>query len=451
MALVALATTALLFGVLPTAPRDAPRAPATAPHDFSPMLSICSGTGANTQCMCAGTPAPGENCSYQLLTESPVDFHLIYNESKTLATSSGGRGETVALIETYTPAENVTQLNKDYAAFDAKFGLPDQPLTYYWYNISGNAINSSAAAYYDYEWGWETALDVEYSHAMAPNASIAVVYAPYPDLDLLRAVGFAVNHSLANVISMSWGMSSWAALSDGSAALLNPILQKADAERISVFAASGDCGSYGDTLNLTTTFPASSPYLTAVGGTRLVAAALNGNPNSSQPTRAWREAETAWNGTGQYECNNTGGSGGGYGPFARPAYQTALGNISGRGVPDVAFDAETVVPVIENGLTFWLGGTSLASPAWAGIAALLDAGHGSALGFLNPLLYGIYNNTALYHETFLPVTQGSNGYNCTSGWSPVTGLGVPNVGALYQDLAAPTAPTPGGGGGVEAG
>jgi subtilase family serine protease len=170
-------------------------------------------------------------------------------------------------------------------------------------------------------------------------------------------------------------------------------------------------------------------------------------------------------------------SGGGYSIlFPRPSYQDVLPpgstytgtsagapgpNTNMRGVPDVAYQASSHTGVLVRltepypaGATgtgcsgakpcssgWWVvGGTSSGSPQWAGIAAMADQAAGHDLGFLNPLLYKVANNSPQYASDFFDVNTGSNqtssipGYSASQGWDAVTGLGTPDVGNLIPDL-----------------
>ncbi len=140
------------------------------------------------------------------------------------------------------------------------------------------------------------------------------------------------------------------------------------------------------------------------------------------------------------------GSGGGFsGYFAEPSWQSAYGGAlagaSGKGVPDVAlnadpftgysiYDTSSVYTSASAGWTDGWGGTSFASPNWAGITALLDQANGGALGFLPPTLYQVANQGG-----FRDITAGNNWYyQAGTGWDATTGLGVPNVAQLAASI-----------------
>lgn len=319
-----------------------------------------------------------------------------------------GNGTTIAIVDAYGDPSLLYDIN----AFDEQMGLPPIKL-----QIDGSTGNSNNTS-----WAVETALDVEWAHAMAPGAKILLYLSPNSSSGLEAALSQIVSERLANVISLSWGTPESDIVKSGSMPTFESIYQKAAEENITVVAASGDQGAYDGTSSLQVNFPASSPYVTAVGGTSLY---LSSNGYQQQ----------AWGGT---LSGTTFGSGGGYSSyFPEPYWQEQMGlkNLTGRGVPDVALDAnpETGAEIVVSGLTYNVGGTSLATPMFAAVAALMDQYTGTYLGNVNPLLYHIASNNTLYQRAFIPIISGNNGYyKAHYGWNPVTGLGSPNVSELLN-------------------
>jgi kumamolisin len=269
----------------------------------------------------------------------------------------------------------------------------------------------------------EVMLDIEVAGAVAPGASIAVYFAPNTDAGFLDAVTTAIHDSThkPSVLSISWGgpESSW---TSQAMTALDEALQSAAALGITVCIASGDSGSSdGVASGAHVDFPASSPYALACGGTRLSAA------------RQAITSEVVWN------DGESGGAGGGgvSAVFPLPAWQqglevTATGGaqsaLAGRGVPDVAGDADpqSGYKVRVDGSDTVVGGTSAVAPLWAALIARLNASTGHPAGYLNPLLYA--------HPTALrDITQGNNGaFAAAPGWDACTGLGSPNGVAIAQ-------------------
>jgi subtilase family serine protease len=301
---------------------------------------------------------------------------------------------------------------------------------------------------------------------------------------MMAAERYVVDHHLADVISQSFASAEEAFPSPQSIENLRHAFKSAAANGVTVVAASGDTGTADDTKppvgtgGTTTTnsptvvWPASDPLVTSIGGT-----ALCTDPNAStravdsaDPPAACGaapgQAEIAWG-----ELSRGIATGGGFSHvFARPDFQAALPAGSTpipdgrRGVPDVALEASprtahlVYISLSLDGQselscganpcsTGWYdaGGTSLATPQWAGLIAIAAQMKGSSLGLLNPALYSIASDPAKYAEDFFDVTVGDNqvnpdipGYPATPGWDPTTGLGTPNAANLIPDLVAAT-------------
>ena len=211
-----------------------------------------------------------------------------------------------------------------------------------------------------------------------------------------------------------------------------------------MLASSGDSGSSNVDVNgtifpfPTVVFPASSPLVTAVGGTSLFAG-----------TSGEYKFEIVWN------DHFSGAGGGGVSQqFSQPSYQSLLPAPvqktlnQHRGLPDLAFNADPATSILvyigfldpnSNGYYF-IGGTSEGSPQWAGIVADANQLAGHPLGFLNPKLYAM-GAKGHQSEFFHDVTFGSNalngvsGYNATRRWDLTTGWGTPNLSKLVSELA----------------
>jgi len=280
----------------------------------------------------------------------------------------------------------------------------------------------------------EVMLDIEVAGAVAPAASIVVYFAPNTDAGFLDAINQAATDSThkPSVISISWGgpESTWTAQSLQS---YNNALQSASAVGVTVCVAAGDNGSSdgvsdgGDHVD----FPASSPYSLACGGTTLI---ISSGTISS---------EVVWNDL----ASNEGATGGGVSTtFPLPTWQSninvpAAGSFQGRGLPDVAGDADpaTGYQVQVDGSSFAVGGTSAVAPLWAGLIALFNQSLGQSAGYLNPTLYQTVAEGA---GTFHDITSGNNGdFSAGPGWDACTGWGSPDGAGLLMVLAAGTAPT----------
>jgi kumamolisin len=272
----------------------------------------------------------------------------------------------------------------------------------------------------------EVMLDIEVAGAVAPGASMVVYFAPNTDAGFLDAVTTAV-HDATNkpsVISISWGgpESTWTAQATTA---FDEAFQAAATMGVTVCVASGDDGSsdgVSDGANHVD-FPASSPHALACGGTSLQSA---GGKITS---------EVVWNDG----ANGGAGGGGVSNVFPLPTWQQGL-KVTGsngvasalqlRGVPDVSGDADpqTGYDVRVDGTNTVFGGTSAVAPLWAGLIARINAGKGTAVGYINAQLY---SNPKAFND----ITQGNNGsFSAAAGWDACTGLGSPD-GAKLNSVA----------------
>jgi subtilase family serine protease len=337
--------------------------------------------------------------------QAAYGFNQITYDNGTV--QGNGAGQTIALIE----VDNDQTLGTDLANFDAKFSLPS-PGSGWSLSVvgqNGGAVPNAPAEGVE---NAETALDVEWAHALAPAANILVVEANSSDnSNLYPAIYYAQSVKGVSVISMSYtGGESSDDLSADATVYVTPDKHTG----ITYVAASGDSGFI--------THPANSPSVVGVGGTTLTL----GSPNT----------ETAWS-----------GSGGGYSSVeSEPSYQLAVQDTGMRSSPDVAFDADSSTGFDlyydGNSQLFRVGGTSAGAPAWAALFAIADQGR-AINGFDTldsgsetlPMLYALYD-TPLYDSAFNDITSGGNAvYSATPGYDPVTGLGSPKADFLAQYLA----------------
>ena len=279
----------------------------------------------------------------------------------------------------------------------------------------------------------EVMLDIEVAGAVAPSAKIVAYFGANTNRGFLRAIHAAIHDQVhkPSIISISWGQpeAQWAAADMNT---FTEAFQAAALMGISVFVAAGDDGSSDGVEGRAAhvDFPASSPYATACGGTKLVSV----GGRIIAPEVVWNEG-------------SSGGTGGGISDvFDVPPYQkgpaisipeSVNGGRIGRGVPDIAGNADpsTGYNVRVDGIDTVIGGTSAVAPLWAGLFALINEHVGLPVGFVNTLLYGPVVSTA---GAINDVIHGNNdttgrvgGYSAAiaPGWDPCTGLGTPN-GAL---------------------
>jgi subtilase family serine protease len=337
--------------------------------------------------------------------------HAYGMDAVTLYDSNGnaypgdGSGETIAIVDAYRELN----IASDLAHFDSIYGLPDPPSFQEVYAQGTPAGNTS--------WGLEIALDVEYAHAMAPGANILLVEAQTNSTsNLYGAVDVARNYPGVATVSMSWGSSE----SPGQNASDFHFRTPSGHNGVSFFAASGDTG--GQKI-----YPAMSPYVVSVGGTSLT----TGSGGD------WK-SESAWSGSGGGQSS--------YSPELR--YQFPVQSSGMRQGPDVSADANpsTGVDVYDtygySGVVV-VGGTSAASPMWAGVIAVADEGF-NLQGFdtvdSNRVHFGLYGLAYQYYPyydgiDFHDIQSGSaGGHAATLGYDEATGLGTPSGYNLVPDL-----------------
>jgi subtilase family serine protease len=361
-----------------------------------------------------GSPAPVG------LTPSQIRLAYGFNSINFNGIVGDGTGQTIAIVDAYDDPAFVNStsssfVNSDLHKFDVAFGIADPP-SFVKVNQSGGSTMPPSNT----GWAGEIALDVEWAHALAPKANIVLVEANSNSYtDLFAAVNYAKSRAGVSVISMSWGGGEFSSETSYDSTFTTP----SGHQGVTFVASTGDSGSPSG-------YPALSPRVVAVGGTRLFI-----------------------NSSGYVSENGWSGSGGGISTYEnKPAYQSSVTQSSTRRTaPDVAFDADpnsgvAVYDSFGNGSTApWVqvGGTSFSAPAWGALIAIADqgrvlAGQGTLDGFSQtlPKLYSL--SSADFHD----VTTGSNGgFSAGAGYDLVTGRGSPIANLVAKDLVD------GGGGG----
>jgi subtilase family serine protease len=384
-----------------------------------------AGTTAVTRPVSCGPP------DYFIQCFSPGQYQVAYGVAPLLSGGITGRGETVVFPELANkPGPNFTDIRKDLAAFDTKFGLPAAKVM---------VTTTIAGASAPYVAGTEEVEDTEIVHAIAPGATLDVVLVPANTPSSPARITAAltgviqaaiVQNAAAISISASEGEHFF---TPAEVASIHAALQQAAGRRVTVVASSGDTGAISDSgPPVQVSLPASDPLVLGVGGTAL---------DASNATGAYL-GEMAWN-------QDTDASAGGYSVlFRRPSYQDGIPRIGRmRGVPDVAADADSSTAMsltFTGGVLYPAQGTSAATPLWAGMIALADQQAGRHLGFVNSAVYGIARGPDA-HRAFHDVVTGDNsvlwstgvftGYRAGPGWDPVTGWGSPDAQVLVPLLA----------------
>src|ERR1700722_606227 len=380
----------------------------------------------------------------------PDQVEAAYNLPALYRRGTNGKGQTIVVVDAF----GSPTIADDLLQFDQYLGLGTPPLRIVkvGHVPTFNSGNGDMIG-----WAGETTLDVEYAHAGAPDAKIVLVEVAKEDVQhLALAVRYAVQHKLGNVISLSWGEPEQA-LGRKFVSSYSSIFSQAAKSRITILASSGDSGAAGQNNNgdyyhqPVASWPATSPFVTAVGGTKL-------NLNASG---ARNGLDTAWNDTYSTAVNNfffgndgpnplaTGGAKSAY--YGRPGYQGGVRSIAGgqRAIPDISMSASCSVAVnvfetFTGGQGGWTAscGTSESAPMFAAIVALADQVAGHPLGLVNPALYAL---AARHDPGIVPVASGNNtvsfsggtvhGYSVRHGYNLVTGLGTVNGRYLVPELA----------------
>lgn len=397
-----------------------------------------------------GAVASPPTASWTLKGYTPAQIKGAYGIS-----GYDGAGQTVAVIDAYASPTILQDVNQ----WSANRGIPPLSPSQLTQVVPPGVYNRAENKRQDPQgWYGEETLDIEAVHGMAPAAKIVYVGAPNNYQDLDAALNHVVDRQLAQIVTNSYGFST-ELLPHGYVKPVEDTLVQAAAEGIGVYFSSGDNGDESSTFGFATPdWPAVSPWVTAVGGTSLAVDQTNA-----------RVFETGW-GTSNYNCNVTSlactltgwlyGAGGGVSVlFPKPWYQSGL-SVSGRAIPDVSALADPQTGFLMGQTQafpsgnaydeFRIGGTSLASPVFAGLMALLDQKAGHAHGFANPLFYAhasaFYDvqsvKTAVARRNFVNGVdasagtvdrlrtfddyRGSPSQHTGPGWDNVTGLGAPS-------------------------
>lgn len=368
---------------------------------------------------------------------TPIAMRKAYGIQSLYQKGYTGKGQTVIDIVSF----GSPTIQKDMQVFDQTFNLPPVNLQV----IAPLNVPESDPHHDKSGWADETTLDVQIIHALAPDAKIVLLVSPVAETEgtfglpeFRQLEQYTIDHKLGYIVSHSWGASELTfkdAKGQAELKAWDQLLEKATTQLgMTYFSSSGDNGAtdYADLsatkiANVpTTSFAASSPWVTSVGGTNLV------NNHGIYKEVAWT------------------GSGGGFSQFySIPDYQKLLpsavqGQLKNRrGVPDVSAVADpfTGMAVYIKGNWTQAGGTSASSPVWSAIMALANQMAGRPLGFINPALYKIAASGS-YQQAFRDITQGNNdnpsakvkGYQAVAGWDAVTGLGTPNAEYLVPAL-----------------
>jgi len=400
---------------------------------------------------------------------TPANIYAAYGVDALHTEGTTGKGQTIVIVDSY----GSPTVQHDLDRFSDTFGLPRTTVQII--NPNGtppfnNSVNGSAVG-----WAEETSLDVQWAHAIAPDAHIVLVEAIPAETEgvqgfpgIFLGEQMAINMFPGAVMSQSFAVTeqSFQSAAAVQVALLDGVYKQAQANHVTVLGSSGDSG----TANVdkqgrvfpfpTVNWPSSDPLVTSAGGTWLQFG-WTWNPSSptdlSFLTTPGSRTEAVWN-----EPFLPAATGGGRSVlFPTPSFQSSISQSllqGSRGLPDLSWNAAvdggvlvyTSFPGVRVGWHI-IGGTSASSPQLAGLIALTnqlaDASAKSHVGYLNPFLYNLPSSDFLdiVPQTFGPgaVTLDNNslfgsgiaGVATTTGFDLTTGFGSPKAFNFVHDLA----------------
>jgi len=380
----------------------------------------------------------GIRCYSPLQYQNAYDLNPLYKHGLT------GAGRTIVLVDSF----GSPTIQNDLNVFDAQWGLP---------NATVHVVQAGTIPPFDPKnsdmvgWATETTLDVEYAHAIAPGARLVLVETPVSETEgvqgfpeMMAAEKALINRGIGDVISQSFGATenTFPGFDKGNFSSLLDLrfaFEAALAHRVTVLASSGDTGATNFMLDGATLYPmpvnswpSSDPLVTSVGGTQLY---LDDAGNRIMPDSVWNDGFGA-------------GGGGLSAVFDRPFFQNGVRGVVGdhRGTPDISASAAV------NGAawiyfsfvrTGWhlVGGTSEASPIFAGIVAIADQAAGHRLGNLGDALYELGLGKHAAHNGIVDVTTGDNsfagvtGFSAVPGYDLASGLGTFDAARLVKALS----------------
>jgi subtilase family serine protease len=371
---------------------------------------------------------------------SPLQYRQAYDTKPLFDRGITGKGRTIAIVDSF----GSPTIANDLHVFDQAYGMPDPPSL---------RVIQPAGAVPPFDpndgtmvgWAAETTLDVEYAHAIAPDANILLVETPVAETEgvtgfpeMIRAENFVIDHHLADVISQSFGATEQTFPNRQSLFALRSAFINAAVHGVTVLAASGDDGATDAMSDGSTLFPfpvnswpSADPLVTSIGGTQLH---LDAAGNRTAPDQVWNDGFGA-------------GGGGKSIFFPRPDFQDRVRSVVGnqRGTPDISMTA-----AVDGAAIFYfsflpgrvgfhlVGGTSEACPIFAGVVALADQFAHHSLGDLNPALYDLARHGG---RGIVDVTIGDNsfagvtGFPATPGYDLASGWGTVDIGRFVPAIA----------------
>ncbi|WP_406207148.1 S53 family peptidase [Kitasatospora sp. NBC_01560] len=392
-------------------------------------------------------PLPTSQCVSEIGIHcySPLQYRTAYNLDPLYKEGITGKGRTIVIVDSF----GSPTIQHDLEVFDKQWGIPDtQVEVVKWGNVPPfDPTNADHTG-----WAGETTLDVEYAHAVAPDAHIVLVETGVAETEgttglpeMMDAEKALIKAGKGDVISQSFGATenTFPGFDKGDFKSLTDLryaFKEAAAHDVTVLSASGDNGATDAQENgedlypyKVNSWPSSDPLVTSIGGTQL---SLDDTGKRTAPDKVWHD-------------NYGAGGGGVSGVFERPWYQAGVANVTGnhRGTPDISMSAAvdggawTYESYDPKSVGWHLtGGTSEATPIFSGVVALADQLAGRRLGQLNWRLYGL-NLLPQQWSGLVDVTTGDNswdkvtGYQAAKGYDLASGLGTVDAAKFVHALA----------------
>lgn len=373
---------------------------------------------------------------------SPQNIQVAYGVDKLLNNGIDGSGQTIALID----ACDDPSVESDLNAYSSRYFLPactSESGCIAIFNESGGTTPAQCSAVVA-GWDSEISLDTQSVHGLAPGAKIVLFEAESSSaVDLYATLNTAISLGY-NIISNSWGYME----ADGEAAPFDEItLQQAAAVGISVSASSGDHADYVEAAGYpTVNYPASSSWITAVGGSSLLLTSDGRYINEVGWAWPFVSQGQIWGSTGGLSQYFTG----------QGAQTSAISNVTAggygivgnkRAVPDISMvgDPNTGITIVDSNQDpawFGEGGTSLSSPLFAAVTALANQARDQqglpGVGLVAPLLYSMeyskFQGVVPITNIAGPVQVDTSVLSGIAGWNDMTGLGSPYVPLFVQAL-----------------
>ncbi|MFJ9117559.1 S8 family serine peptidase [Streptomyces sp. NPDC102394] len=417
-------------------------APAAVPH----TLAVPAVAG-HTLVHGVSSPLTSEQCQtkWHINCYTPLQYRTAYDLDALYRKGVTGKGRTIVIVDSY----GSPTVQHDLDVYSKQFGLPSTKVKVVkWGHVPAfDPKNSDMTG-----WAGETTLDVEMAHAVAPAAKIVVVETAVSETEgttglpeMMDAEKYLIDHNVGDVISQSFGATenTFPGFGKGDFSSIKKLryaFQDANRKHVTVLAASGDGGATDMKLDGKTyydkrvnSWPSSDPLVTSIGGTQLH---LNDKGERVKPDSVY---------------NDYGAGGGGQSHvFTRPSFQNGVKSKVGarRGTPDISMSAAVnggawIYSSYDPTAVGWdvSGGTSEATPLFAGVVALADQAAGHRVGNIQQALYGLYAHHAKANGV-VDVNDGTNnsyhgvtGYKAVNGYDLATGVGTVDALKFVPALA----------------